>query len=268
GGLDGLPPAISVTFEQEPLELDPDLGMKAVALPPLHHVNEDVAGRQGHRLSETLDVRDDHTGRLLPAGVDVLRVEHGVAIGEPLPEQSPVVRGHVAVEAEREEGEAMRGSLRRVFPREVLASGEPEMIGPKEPDPVVVQRLSCVGCAVSVDADTFAHHDDYLLGRRRQVISSRSGRPGKSGTASLPAISTTGSTGRRRWTPTPGTSIRRHLSVSDAHHRRAVVTPRTSSPISTRQARRASSTLRVAISPTSPTPASIQRLSASSSPPV
>ena len=41
-----------------------------------------------------------------------------------------------------------------------------EMIGPKEPDPVVVQRLSCVGCAVIVDADTFAHHDDYLLGRR------------------------------------------------------------------------------------------------------
>ncbi len=175
--VDRLPATVAVGLEQERLQLDADHRGHSLALPTSDRVDEDVAGGERHRHPTPDDVGDDHGGAVLPPGTHRRLVEPGVAVGQTLPEEPAIVGGHLPIETQREQRDAVGRPARGLLWREVLATGETEMVGPEQPQPVEFDGHR----NLIVDGPptwTQGRGDDYLV-RRWRTHSSPTGWPGR-----------------------------------------------------------------------------------------
>ena len=136
---DRSPPSVAVGLEEKGLELDAHQRNQTALAPCLDDVAQDVAWRQRHGLTFPDYVGDHNRCAFLPTGPDVVFGEDCVAVGEALPEQAPIVRDHLPIETEGEQGDAVGGPGGSLLRCEVLATGEAEMVGPKEAQTVEIR---------------------------------------------------------------------------------------------------------------------------------
>ena len=133
------PGALKAAAEHVGLELDADLGGVAEGLPVGHRPAQRVAGRHRQGLAVHRQVADhDPGGVVVPALADVGGVEADLGVGQAVEQVGAGCGRHAAVVAEREHAHAVAGALVGQPGGQVLAPGQPEVVGPEHPDAVPV----------------------------------------------------------------------------------------------------------------------------------